>query len=240
MMRRIRPMLLALRAAMVFLPYIRLSLTMPQQFGGAPRSAGRSVTARLRDQSPGRFRVWRVLLCCVLLILASQTPGHAQEPRSLSISPESGPAGTRVTVRGTGWDPEYYSSGVQISFDQNFGNGVLTPYADEMTVKPDQDGRFRFEHTIPENFSRGDVLSISGLIGNGSGERANFTVIGDGRGSSGTSDGPDLQPTAITYDPADARLNTSVHFDSGITNSGAQGSGTFNIKWFVDGKEVEA
>jgi hypothetical protein len=86
----------------------------------------------------------------------------------------------KVNVLGTGWDPEYYSSGVRISFDQNFGNGVLTPIADEIVVPPDSNGRFSFTYTIPKGFRQGDIISISGLIGNGGGRgRISLSRVAD-------------------------------------------------------------
>lgn len=49
----------------------------------------------------------------------------------------------------------------------------------------------------------------------------------------------DLSPTGIRYkSPVVAGRN--VFFDSGIRNTGGQGSGVFNIKWLVDGREVGA
>jgi hypothetical protein len=149
--------------------------------------------------------------------------------------------GTKVTVRGTGWDPEYYKSGVRISFDQNFGNGVLTPIADEIVVPPDSNGRFSFDYTIPEGFQQGDIISISGLIGNGGGERANFTVTGGRQESNGgPATGADLRPTAIKYDTSAVQLNNTVHFDSGVKNTGQKKTPSFNVKWLVDGKDVGA
>ena len=136
------------------------------------------MTPLANGTQPRRVRALQILFCSILLILALQVPGYAEERRSLTVSPGAGPVGTKVTVRGTGWDPEYYSSGVQVGFYQNFGNGVLTRYADQIVVPPDQDGRFSFDHTIPKGFDQGDLITISGLIGNGGGERANFTVTG--------------------------------------------------------------
>ena len=188
-----------------------------------------------------RVRALQILFCSILLILALGVPGYAEERRSLTVSPGEGPVGTKVTVRGTGWDPEYYSGGVQVGFYQNFGNGVLQSYADEISVQPDADGRFSFESTIPDGFAAGDMVTFSGLIGNGSGERANFTVTGGGRsGSGGSTAKPDIAPTAIRYDQQKTQVNTKIYFDSGIVNNGGADTEVFNIKWFVDGKEVGA
>jgi hypothetical protein len=142
-------------------------------------------------------RAIRRLLCVIasvgLLILGLPGPAAAQG-RSLTVSPDSGPVGSKVTLTGSDWSPEYYSSGVQISFQQNHGNGVLTNYADPILVQPDQQGHFSFEATIPTFFQPGDIVTFSGLIGNGSGERANFTV------TSGETNG--TAPVAVTVGKA--------------------------------------
>jgi hypothetical protein len=52
--------------------------------------------------------------------------------------------------------------------------------------------------------------------------------------------GPDLAPTAITFDQGAVRIGSKIHFDSGVVNNGDQESGVFNIKWFVDNREVGA
>jgi hypothetical protein len=49
-----------------------------------------------------------------------------------------------------------------------------------------------------------------------------------------------LQPAAITFDSSTLAVGNRVHFDSGIKNLGDKDTGTFNIKWLVDGKEVGA
>ena len=49
---------------------------------------------------------------------------------------------------------------------------------------------------------------------------------------------PDLSPTAILYDPADLIPGNVVFFDSGVQNSGTQGTGVFNVRWFVDGESL--
>jgi pimeloyl-ACP methyl ester carboxylesterase len=52
--------------------------------------------------------------------------------------------------------------------------------------------------------------------------------------------GPDLQTTAITYQPTKPVAGAQVHFDSGVQNAGDVGTGVFNIKWYVNGAEVGA
>lgn len=181
--------------------------------------------------------VLTVIMTVGLVLLGLPGTASAGVPQLLTVRPESGPAGSNVTVSGTGWLPEYYASGVRVGFHQNHGNGVLTSYADERTVQVDGNGEFSFEATIPTSFSAGDVLTFSGLIGNGSGANANFTVT-DGS-SSEASALADLAPTDIYYDK-DAKVGTKVHFDAGVVNSGDGPAGTFNVKWYVDGREVGA
>jgi len=90
--------------------------------------------------------------------------------------PDSGPPGTQVSITGSGWDPSYYSNGVQISFENNYGNGVLQRYAPDVVLKPDQSGNLKLSAQVPTTASAGDVITFDALIGNGGGARANFTV----------------------------------------------------------------
>jgi Neprosin/CARDB len=46
---------------------------------------------------------------------------------------------------------------------------------------------------------------------------------------------PDLISTAIQYNPAELVPGRMITFDSGVQNTGPQGTGGFNVKWFVDG-----
>ena len=48
----------------------------------------------------------------------------------------------------------------------------------------------------------------------------------------------DSSPTPILYNPADLMPGRTVFFDSGVQNSGSQGTGVFNVRWFVDGVSV--
>jgi CARDB len=61
---------------------------------------------------------------------------------------------------------------------------------------------------------------------------ASFTV-GQGTGSL-----PDLSATKIEFDSADLVIGRTVFFDSGVQNTGGQGTGVFNVRWFVDGESV--
>ena len=49
---------------------------------------------------------------------------------------------------------------------------------------------------------------------------------------------PNLTPTAITRNVPSPVVGSPVTFDSGITNAGFKGTGTFSVKWFVDGAQV--
>src|SRR6185312_13752884 len=127
------------------------------------------------------------VLISILLLSCVGGTASADEPQLLAVQPISGPPGTAVTVTGRGRSPRYYASGVRIGFAQNFGNGVLKKYADDIVVKPNANGTLSFRSTIPRSFKAGDVVTFSGLIGNGSGANANFTVTGAG-GSTATAD----------------------------------------------------
>ncbi len=50
---------------------------------------------------------------------------------------------------------------------------------------------------------------------------------------------PDLTPFWVKT-PSRVVAGQQVYFDSGIRNWGDKGTGVFNIKWLVDGKEVGA
>ena len=65
-----------------------------------------------------------------------------------------GPNGNQGYCAGYGLGSGAYSGGVQVKTDQNFGNGVLTPIADEIVVPPDSDGRFSFTPSSQRAFSR--------------------------------------------------------------------------------------
>ena len=201
------------------------------------RMSGCAVSGTLtwRDLRCAQHLAAAVLISILLLSCVGGT-ASADEPQLLAVQPISGPPGTAVTVTGRGWSPRYYASGVRIGFAQNFGNGVLKKYADDIVVKPNANGTLSFRSAIPRSFKAGDVVTFSGLIGNGSGANANFTVTGAG-GSTATAD---LQPTAIMFNRTGIAVGKSVHFDSGVRNTGSAGTGVFNIKWLVDGHEVSA
>jgi len=49
---------------------------------------------------------------------------------------------------------------------------------------------------------------------------------------------PDLTPTAITFTPTNAVAGNVIAFDSGVKNQTLVDSGSFNVKWFIDGVQV--
>jgi subtilase family serine protease len=49
---------------------------------------------------------------------------------------------------------------------------------------------------------------------------------------------PDLTPTSITYTPSSPVAGNVIAFDSGVKNQTSVASGTFNVKWFIDGVQV--
>lgn len=53
------------------------------------------------------------------------------------------------------------------------------------------------------------------------------------------SEKPDLTPTPITFEGVPIP-DVYMEFDSGVSNLGGVGSGVFNIRWLVDGKDVGA
>lgn len=63
----------------------------------------------------------------------------------------------------------------------------------------------------------------------------------EGNNSSTVSVGPgasadvDLQATAISYPTASLFAGSPVLFDSGVKNTGSDESGTFNVRWLIDG-----
>lgn len=51
---------------------------------------------------------------------------------------------------------------------------------------------------------------------------------------------PDLTPTPIEVDTFDIFAGQLVFFDSGITNRGEEDSGSFAVRWLVDGQDIRA
>lgn len=125
---------------------------------------------------PRKFRLLLLIVTvCALALLV--TPGSAAaQGQSLAISPTWGPVGTKVTVTGTGWPIEYYPS-VHITITERRGGGFPRHLGDEFAT-PDAEGNFTIEITIPASATAG-IINISGIIGNGSGAMADFTVTSE-------------------------------------------------------------
>lgn len=90
----------------------------------------------------------------------------AQEQRQISISPTSGPAGTLVTVKGSGW-VDYVQDGVEIQVEGGAGT----------VAQPDQNGAFNTTITIPDSAPPG-TRWVTAIYGNGDGATVYFTVFG--------------------------------------------------------------
>src|SRR3954470_15717929 len=102
----------------------------------------------------------------VLALLAAGTAtATAVEQRQISISPTSGPAGSKVTVTGSGWI-DYVVDGVLITLD---GVGIVVAH-------PNDGGNFTTVISIPDSYPPG-AHSVSAIYGNGSGWTVAFTVL---------------------------------------------------------------
>src|SRR5687768_2325597 len=105
----------------------------------------------------------------------SKTPGvvmAATAERGISVSPASGPSGTKVTITGQGWTG-YDAVEVQWSVQ---GSGAATRIG---SAAPDDAGTFDIEWTVPDGMAPAD-LRISAIIGNGGSEDANCIVTAGG------------------------------------------------------------
>ena len=155
-------------------------------------------------------------LCALLLLLPSLAVAQ-----SVMLQPDHGPVGTGVTANGTGWPP---GTGVSIYVESQLIGGPVTS---------DTSGAFSTTFCIPDR--QPGLYPV--FFTNG---RENFNppftiTAGTGGNCQSSTALPDLSPTAIQYNPADLVPGKTVLFDSGVQNSGSQGTGAFNIRWFVDG-----
>src|SRR5215211_6131648 len=139
----------------------------------------------------------------------------------VTLQPNQGPVGTGVTATGAGWTP---GKAVLVYFNNKAIDGVQ--------AIPDANGAFTTKLCVPQYSPGPYPVSFT----NGS-QNFNppFTITaGTGVNCQSSTALPDLSPTAIQYNPADLVPGKTVFFDSGIQNSGSQGTGVFNIRWFVD------
>jgi hypothetical protein len=131
----------------------------------------------------------------------------SSEPLTINVSPTSGPPGTEVTVRGTGWTHQVYADGVEVEISQNYGNGQLTRLTSGKSGPPDAIGVFSLKMTIPATAKPG-LLSISPITGGPEISDAPFTVTGGG----GPSGQEQTQPT-VTLTPTDGPPGTVTTAD---------------------------
>lgn len=119
----------------------------------------RAYSSRLRT----RLAAVAVLLLALLAPVAASAAVEA-----ITVSPTEGPAGTKVTVTGTGWQ-------------EHGADGTDVPTSIGMTElgrgHPDASGKFSVRITIPAD-SRPGRVEIDAIIGNGGAASASFTVTG--------------------------------------------------------------
>jgi uncharacterized protein YvpB len=105
-----------------------------------------------------------------MLVVTSSSPASPQVQAynpQITLSPEQGPAGTQVTVTGTGWT-EHSSRGISVPIEIGFANEVARGH-------PDANGKFSVSLTIPTSASVGE-LELLAIIGNSGSADATFTV----------------------------------------------------------------
>lgn len=129
------------------------------------------------------------------------------DPLTINISPSSGPTGTAITVRGTGWTHQTYADGVPIEIAQNYGNGQLTLLTTGKSGPPNVKGDFSLRMTIPTNAKPG-LLSISPVTGGPEIADALFTVT-----SGGTPSGQVQAHPSVTLIPSDGPPGTVTTAD---------------------------
>lgn len=137
--------------------------------------------------------------------MTSEVPSNG--PLTISVSPTSGPPGTAVTVRGTGWTHQTYADGVPIEIAQNYGNGQLTLLTTGKSGPPDASGVFNLRMTIPTNAKPG-LLSISPITGGPEISDALFTVT-----SGGASSGQVQAHPSVTLSPSNGPPGTVTTAD---------------------------
>jgi hypothetical protein len=161
----------------------------------------------------------------------SPPPGKPTCPTpSVKFPQISGAAGDKFVATGAGWIP---GGTVTAGLESAPPRGTFSGSA-----KVAQDGTWAIGIQVGTDAPLGRYVFFFSQNGSGCSLRVTqgFTVVGGDKPPSS----PDLVPTAIKFDGAAAALGTKIHFDSGIKNIGGQDTGVFNIKWFVDGKEVGA
>jgi hypothetical protein len=161
------------------------------------------------------------LIMAILLVTSSSPaspPVQAYNPQ-IVVSPEQGPAGTPVTVMGTGWT-EHASRGISVPIEIGLANEVARGV-------PDATGKFSASLTIPPEAAVGE-LRISAIIGKGGVADAIFTVSPPVIGEYSVTVGQ-----AWTLD-ADSQVKTIFHpgdpisYSLGVRNTGQPADAYFN------------
>jgi hypothetical protein len=106
----------------------------------------------------------------------STGPNTNDSGEPITITPTSGPPGTTVTVKGSGWQG-YQDVPIQID-----GKTLAMAH-------PDANGNFSVNITIPKDAAPGSKVRIDALYGNGGSANAWFDVTGSGTGTGGGTQG---------------------------------------------------
>ncbi|WP_078960552.1 IPT/TIG domain-containing protein [Streptomyces sp. NRRL WC-3618] len=109
--------------------------------------------------------VFAALATTIGLIALLFPAGAVAAGEAISVSPATGPAGSAVTISGTGWE-EHGSRELSVSITMDG-----TPVA---TAHPSKSGTFRVHATVPKSAS--GTVKISAIIGNGGAAYATFKV----------------------------------------------------------------
>ena len=124
----------------------------------------------------------------VLVLALMPAPAFA-DPEQITVNPASGPAGSTVTVTGTGWTDH-----AELGWPVPINIGMM----EVARGSPDATGSFRTSLQIPAQTPAGEV-EIDAIIGNGSSARAWFTVTA----AAETVPAP---PSNLTVHPVGPRL----------------------------------
>lgn len=113
----------------------------------------------------GKSIIFAALATTVGLIAILFPSGAVAVGEAIRVSPSSGPAGSTVTVSGTGWE-EHGSRGISVP--------IAIDGVSVATAHPNASGTFRVRATIPKKAS--GTVRISAIIGNGGAAEATFKV----------------------------------------------------------------
>jgi surface-anchored protein len=180
-----------------------------------------------------------IAVMAVLLALVWAPPPAAAAGTRVTLNPTGGPPGTEVVVAGEGYASN--RNDLQLWWD-----GTRLPG----DVASNSVGQVSTKFTVPTWAGKGlvPVYLVDGQ--NRASQPFDVTTPAHPNPDPNSHPNPhpnpggsetraDLEPTAITYRQP-VRAGRPVHFDSGVRNRGATDSPVFNIKWYVDGREVGA